>query len=270
MSGLNGSHPLQAPAVDCLFVQLVEGNGAATPAPPQAQWSPAGWPDPPADLENVPELREAYEWLQAERRRLEEYTRTQFAAIQQRHQAILAQHFRNEENLALRTQELNREMTFFAAQAKIIQERAGELARREKALAEQAETLRAQQELQGLGQNATGPHPADGQGATETTSSGLAEAAHALEEHQAAWEGKQAQIADRLAQMEQRYQALEQAEETARRRMAELDELENRLTQEFEKQERQLALERRQIEAVRARLRLQGFDPDTRAVCAKG
>jgi len=114
MFGPNGSHPLQAPAVDCLFVQLAEGNGAGQPVPPRADSSPpvgptsAGWPDPPADLENVPELREAYQWLQGERRRLEEYTRSQFAAIQQRHQAILAQHFRNEENLAIRTQELNR------------------------------------------------------------------------------------------------------------------------------------------------------------------
>jgi hypothetical protein len=265
MSRLNGTHPLQAPAVDCLFVQMAEGKDTGTPAQPE--WYPPGWTDPPADLEKNPELREALQWLQGERRRLEEYTRNQFAALQQRHQAILAQHFRNEETLALRTQELNREMAFFAAQAKIIQERAGELARREKAVAEQAEKLRAQQELQGLGEH-TGPNPADWQAETEATSNGLAEAASALEEHQAAWEAKQAEITDRLAQMERRYQALEQAEEAARRRMAELDELENRLTQEFERQERQLALERRQVEALRARLRLQGVDPDAQAVGA--
>ncbi len=270
MSGPNGTHPLQAPAVDCLFVQMVEGGDTNPPAPAQPQWRPVGWPDPPADLEKSPELREAFHWLQAERRRLEEYTRNQFAALQQRHQAILAQHFRNEETLALRTQELNREMAFFAAQAKIIQERAGELARREKAVTEQAEKLRAQQELRGLGEHTPGPNPADWQVETEAPANGLAEAASALEEHQAAWEGKQAEITDRLAQMEQRYQALERAEEVARRRMAELDELENRLTQEFEKQERQLALERRQIEALRARLHLQGLDPDAQAVCANG
>lgn len=270
MSGPNGTHPLQAPAVDCLFVQMADGTDTGTPAPAQPQWCPAGWPDPPADLEKVPELREAFQWLQAERRRLEDYTRNQFAALQQRHQAILAQHFRNEETLALRTQELNREMAFFAAQAKIIQERAGELARREKAVAEQAERLRAQQELQGLGEHPLGPDPADWPIDTEAPANELAEAASALAEHQAAWEGKQAEIADRLAQMEQRYQALERAEEAARRRMAELDELENRLTQEFERQERQLALERRQVETLRARLRLQGADPDTQAVGAKG
>lgn len=264
MFGSNGSHPLQAPAVDCLFVQLAEGNGAGHPVPsrhessPSAGPAPAVWPDPPADLENVPELREAYQWLQGERRRLEEYTRSQFAAIQQRHQAILAQHFRNEENLAIRTQELNREMTFLAAQAKIIQERAGELARREKALAEQTATLaKVQQEFRQDNQNpaSDASDSADWQVETRTAAQGLAEVADALQEHQAIWESKQAAIADRLAQMEQRYQALEQAEEVARRRMAELDELENRLNQEFEKQERQLALERRQLETQRARWR---------------
>jgi hypothetical protein len=250
MSGLNGLHPLQAPAVDSLFVQLVEGNGASRPTPPRepepAQWSPAGWSDPPADLEKVPELREAYRWLQGERRRLEEYTRTQFAAIQQRHQQILAQHFRNEESLALRTQELNREMTFLAAQAKIIQERAAELAQREKALAEQEALQRAHPHSA-----APLPDKADRPETNGTAPNELAEVAHALKEHQEVWESKQAAIADRLAQMEQRYQALDQAEEAARRRMAELDELENRLMQEFEKQERQLALERRQIETLR-------------------
>ncbi len=258
MSGLNGSHPLQAPAVDCLFVQMAEGNGAgrsvvprAELRPPPTQEPPADWPDPPADLENIPELREAYRWLQGERRRLEEYTRTQFAAIQQRHQAILAQHFRNEENLALRTQELNREMTFLAAQTKIIQERAAELAQREQALAEREAQMRLHHD--------SAPPPlaeSDWPADAEAAPNELAEVANALKEHQAIWESKQAAIAGRLAQMEQRYLALEQAEEAARRRMAELDELENRLMQEFEKQERELALERRQVATLHARLHL--------------
>ena len=54
--------------------------------------------------------------------------------------------------------------------------------------------------------------------------------------------------------MEQRYQALEKAEEASKRRLAELDELEDHLRREFEQSERQLIAERREIELLRSRL----------------
>jgi hypothetical protein len=54
--------------------------------------------------------------------------------------------------------------------------------------------------------------------------------------------------------MEQRYLALEKSEEAARRRLAELDDLEERLRQEVEEQERQLAQERQDMETRRAKL----------------
>lgn len=294
MSVSNGQHCLQAPAVDWLFAQAIgEGaetgrpapkpNGHAGPAgpaagarPDPASFQPKEWPDPPPELADVPEYQKAYRWLQGERQRLDEYTRKQFATIQQQHQALLAQHFRNEEALALRTQELNREMAFFSAQAKIIQDRAGNLARREKALAEQVDKLRqVQRDLppKGVSPSAAAEaqrvileelqaETARAQTDGVATHEDLAGVETALKERQAAWEKKQAEIGERLAQMERRYQALEKAEDAARRRLAELDELEHRLEKEFEKQERQLALERRQIETLQARLRLRGIDPE--------
>ncbi len=50
--------------------------------------------------------------------------------------------------------------------------------------------------------------------------------------------------------MEQRYLALEQAEQAIQRRMAEVDELEERLRQELEAQERRLASERRDLQGI--------------------
>ena len=287
MTGSNGQAPSPVRAVDSLFVQMAEGNGSVKPylnpnglsqpvgpsadAPPQpAPFHPAGWPDPPSVIDSVPELREAYQWLQGERQRLEEYTRGQFANIRRQHQELLAHHFRKEEAVALRTQELNREMAFVAAQAKIIQQRAAELAVREKALAAQIEKLFQAQGAAGQAAPA-GPRSAWEElrtetarlrGSPETGPGQLAEVESALRERQSFWETRQEEITERLAQMERRYRALEEAEEATRRRVAELDELEARLTREFEKQERQLALERRQIETLRARLRLQGVDPD--------
>ena len=54
--------------------------------------------------------------------------------------------------------------------------------------------------------------------------------------------------------MEQRYADLEKAEEAARGRTLELDELEERLRQEIEAQERRQAVERQELRALRDEL----------------
>ncbi len=66
-------------------------------------------------------------------------------------------------------------------------------------------------------------------------------------------------MAARQAQMERRLRELDRAEQTAHRRPAALDELEARLREEFEEQERRLAAERREVAALYRRLR-QGED----------
>jgi hypothetical protein len=55
--------------------------------------------------------------------------------------------------------------------------------------------------------------------------------------------------------MEERLNDLEKVEQAAQRRIAELDELEVRLREEFEEQERQLAEQRGEVAALYTRLR---------------
>src|SRR5262249_52743631 len=130
---VTASTPSQrALTVDELFARLHDDRaGTALPSaggletPPVQNGTPAyPGPQPPPKLESPADLQAAHEWLQTERQRLEAYTRNQFAAIQQQHQALLAKQFRSEEALALRAQELNREMKFLASQAEALQSRA--------------------------------------------------------------------------------------------------------------------------------------------------
>ena len=130
------SGPTAAPRthpVDALFARLHdERAGYPTvfhPGPSLDQTVSSGIPspvepEPPPTLKDPSDVNVAEEWLQAERARLEAYTRSQFAAIQQQHQALLAKQFRSEEALALRAQELNREMKFLASQSEALQVRA--------------------------------------------------------------------------------------------------------------------------------------------------
>src|SRR5262249_54927868 len=159
---------------DCLFGQAEDDRPApARPSPnfvgpnfptphfpetrpENAGLPPAAWPPPPALLEQSPDLRAAYDWLQAERQPLEEYTRQQFAKIQQQHQALMTQHFQREEAVALRTQELNRDIKLLAARARAVQERTDDLVNREAALAAQTEQIaQAREELLDLRQTKT-------------------------------------------------------------------------------------------------------------------
>jgi chromosome segregation ATPase len=235
---------------------------------------PYVWPQPPPAVNDSNDMQVAHQWLQAERKRLEEYTRDQFALIQQQHQALLAKHFRSEEAMALRAQELNREMQFLASQSKTLQERARELSERESALALQMNKLaEAHQELIESRQ-VSAPLQQDRESRRALLEQLRAEAAElqargaggraeaealetALRQRQEAWERKHAQLMARQVEMEQRYEALEKNEAAAKRWLRELEELEDQLRTEFEQQEHRLASERREMEALRSRLRSQ-------------
>jgi chromosome segregation ATPase len=279
--------------VDELFARLHDDRSDYALTPPYAAGANSSSENgtssyaevqPPPQLDSSADLQVAREWLQAERRRLEAYTHSQFAAIQQQHQTLLARQFRSEEALALRAQELNREMKFLASQAEALQSRAHQLAEREAALSVQVERLAgAEQALVAILETGTDiSEDAAGRRAilerlrtdmAELRAAGShasAEAAAfeaALRERQRAWEEKHGALVARLEEMEHRYQALEKAEQASQRRLTELDELEELLRTEFEQQEKRLAQERAEVEVLRLRLRAQirkleeGLDP---------
>jgi DNA repair exonuclease SbcCD ATPase subunit len=244
-------------------------HGDQGPAPPQ--------PPPPA-LDNPESLQAAYEWFKTERAKLEEFTRFQFAAVRQHQQADLARHYRSEENLALRAQELNREMQFLATQSKALQARARELAMWESRLSTQAQKLtQAHDDLLNIHKTSTNVRKdtqaqlaslqqmrdemAQLQSAEVAARASFAAFEAELTERQRTWEKKQADLAARQTEMEQRYEALEQAEIAAARRLAELDDLEDRLREEFEAQQRQLVKDRQEVEALYTQMRGRGDLP---------
>jgi DNA repair exonuclease SbcCD ATPase subunit len=281
MAAVNGSLAQHVQSLDWLFGQManqgsetipsthfmVEGAAAPPTQPRQpADQMPPDWPQLPSILQQSPEGRTAYEWLRAERQRLEEYTRSQFALIRQNHQAVMARNFQNEEALTRRTQTLNADVQLLASQAHSLEERTQTLAQRESAiearmgaLASVQDELRAAEQARDairieVERQQTILNDLEAQAAR--VQQGLLQAD--LEQRWQAMNEKQAELTARQSQMENRYQALEKAEAGAVRRAAELDELEYRLGKEFEKQERQLALERREIEALRVRLQMPG------------
>jgi hypothetical protein len=293
MQGSGSPRRPDAQFIDWLFSQLPgvdPGYGEAAPglAVTSPTFSPhldgqtgpaaiASWagPQPPPALKDSSDLQAAYQWLLIEKQRLDEYTRIQFNALRQQHQAVLTKHFRSEEALALRSQELNREIQFLASQTAAFQKRAQELVEREMLLASQMERLsQAQKELLAIEQTGeSGRQETEEQQArleklrSETAQLQSVEASARVEfssfetglrDRQKAWEQKQEEIRVRLAQMEERYLALERAEAAAQRRLAELDELEQRLQREFADQARpdlqthQLQLQQRYLDLERA------------------
>src|SRR5262245_36351997 len=74
---------------------------APEPVPLPGARGPAAYagPEPPPGLEDPTNTQAAYAWFQAEKARLDEYTRYQFAAIQQQQQAEMAAYYRREEAL---------------------------------------------------------------------------------------------------------------------------------------------------------------------------
>jgi hypothetical protein len=252
---------LYAHCLDVLFAQAAAQEAApAVPAPPRrpraaeapgepqpAPTLPEDWPGSPPQLESGTDLQAAHAWLRSERARLEQYTRSQFDLLQDKHNDILGRYYRNEAELTVRVQEVNREVQFLAAQAQALRERARGLAEWEEALQAQAASLaRLQQEFEaarpGAG-NAGQALRAALEGLRQHTSvRQLSEAASQakfeavearLREHRAVWEKKQAEVLARQAEVERRYGNLERAEAALQGRQAELDELEQRLLQEY-------------------------------------
>jgi chromosome segregation ATPase len=290
MANTDGTHSLDTRCLDVLFARTAgAASGPDTvpdvwvapprPAEPAATFSPAlplpggqrNFPQTPPALETPEGVRAAYEWFRAEKARLDEFTRAQFAAVHTQHQALLAKHMRDQEALALRDQELNREMQYLMAQTAVLQKRARELDEWEKALGGQSARLaEAQAELLSIQQTKEFLHQdveaqcaaltrlrdeAERLRQSETTArASFADFDAELRERRQEWENKGAELEQRRASMEQRYTDLEKAEAAARRREAELEEWEERLRQELEVQERQQTAERQELRRLRDEL----------------
>jgi DNA repair exonuclease SbcCD ATPase subunit len=295
MSGTNLTDSPRTQCLDSLFAQMA-GESLSGARSPSRHVNGPRFPEsfttnersapaldaptkPPPELKSPNDLSAAHQWLQNERARLEDYTRQQMARIQQQHQALLAKEYSIEEALVVRSQELNREVQFLASQAQVLQARARQLTEREAALADQMGKLsRAQEEFLVIQQTSN-----DMQKDTEVqhaylegllAETALLQAQEAsvrgkfatceaeLKERQQAWEQRQIELDERQIEIEERYVALERAEQAVQRRMAELDEMEDRLQQEVETQEKQLHRERQDLQVIWTTLSLQRLGPD--------
>lgn len=275
--------PLPPEAIDCFFALWQGGRVAVRPAPPPG-WPAAGAaaesrtppsePEPPPPIRNEEDLRVASEWLQLERKRLQDYTALQLGRIQREHQTLVQQIYQCEQNAILRSQELTRKEELLTQQSRALQQQTAELSVRERAVAARLEQWsRIQGELADLCQarshveqdtqeqrallDALQVESDALQKSREAARGELEALVQALNEQREARTREQALVRARQEQMEQRLRDLDRAEQAAQRRVAELDELEAQLRQEFEDQERQLAEQRREIAALRGRLRRQ-------------
>src|SRR5262245_37305579 len=132
-------------------VQPPQAPGTAAPAP--ASVPPSSPIAPFAPAPRQADLQAEHRWLQEERKRLEAYTLSQFALIKQQREELLTRKTQIEEALALREQELNRQMKILAESNEALQKRGKETAEREAVLSEQLEQINnAQQTLQTLQQ----------------------------------------------------------------------------------------------------------------------
>jgi chromosome segregation protein len=129
------SHP-----VDAVFALLSQNPAPRMPAalgtfmedaPKPSRPPPLDPPDPPPNLDGHPDVRAAYDWLQTERSRLEEYTRIQFEKVQQQHQDLMKLHFEREQESALQVQDINREIQRLATFSESLDERVKKLDERE-------------------------------------------------------------------------------------------------------------------------------------------
>jgi hypothetical protein len=270
-------------ALDSVFSQLggkpdLESGPEAAPT---GQDSPAAAGpaeiQPPPKVETQADLQAAYEWLQRERKRLENYTNSQLARLKNEHAAMLSRHYTNEQVLILRSQELANKEEFLTRQTRSLQTQAEQLAEREKALAAQREDLcRAHDDYAAVQESCTGARKdAEVQHALldtlraeaiavqrdrEKAREDLDEMEKRLEQQREAREREQALLAARQAELDQRFNALQKAEDATERRLRELDDLEARLQQEIEDQENRLAAERKAVAAMAAQLRQQSQD----------
>jgi hypothetical protein len=186
----------------------------------------------PPKLSCEDDLRIAYEWFRAEKARLEAYTHGQFAAIHNQHQALLAKHVRSEEALAVRAQELNREIQFLASQSAALQKRSREMSDWEKALAAQTAKLsQTHEELE------------KAEKAVQRRLAELDDLEDRLRQELEAQERQQSR--DRQELEVTRNRLMREAEEIVQRRLAEVDEMELRIRQELQNEARRPLLGRK-------------------------
>jgi chromosome segregation ATPase len=279
MRASNGMQSPQTQTLDWVFTMCQGGNAFTNPSP-SSDCQPAGAVEglPLTEVEPAPaiqgatDLRAANDWLQRERRRLQEYTRIQLDRIQREHQALVGQKYLNEQTTILLSQELSRKEELLAQQTRALQQQTAELSQRERFVAAQLEqwskvqndlanlcevrvnveldTEQQQALLESLRQESDAL-----QKSREASQSELEALARALNEQRDARTREQGLNRAHQARMEERLNELEKAEQATQRRVAELDELEIQLREEFEEQERQLAEQRSEVAALYSRLR---------------
>jgi hypothetical protein len=274
MTTSNGWRPPPIQVIDWLFTHYndppaADGPFAAAPAAEEAlNWEP----ESPPPIQDPADLRAANDWLHRERGRLRQYTETQLARIRTEHQSLVQQKYLNEQTMILGGQELTRKEELLARQSRALQQQALELSRREQALCGQLEQWsRARGELETISQVRVQTEQETAQlksllgglrdetlalqKAREETQAELEAMAQALEQHREQRAADLARARANQEEMERRLRALDLAEQVAQRRVADLDDLEVRLREEFEEQERRLADQRRDVAALYARLR---------------
>jgi hypothetical protein len=271
---------LSTQAVDWIFTYYAtqptwDRHSLGVPVGAPANFPRAGMEAPPA-IKDPSDLRAANEWLVREWERLKQYTEIQLARIQRESQGLLSQNHLNEQSMILGCQELSRKEELLARQSRALQQQANDLSCREQALTARLNKTVAQGGADGLPSSRALTDQEIAQHQTlleslrnetlalqksrEVTQGELVAMARSLDEQREAREKEQTLTRALQTQMEQRRRALDKAEQAAQRRVAELDELADRLREEFEEQERQLAVKRKDVNALYARLRQQGTE----------
>jgi len=233
--------------------------------------APAG----PPEVRGPEDLEAAHRWLLQERRRLEAYTRSQLARMQEERQALVQQHSLNEQSLVLRSQELTRREEAVLAQGRALQQQGEDLSRREQALVGQlSQWWDAQQELAALQEANQQVHQdtaahrslldtlrAEVAAVRQSQEAARAELENLLSEAEQQRQSRAREeevLRERQAQLERRLREAERTELAGQQRLAELDDLEASLRKELETQERQLARERQEVSRLAGQLRQAG------------
>lgn len=278
MTGLTEPRQAHAQFVDAIFARAPLTRPpvdlAQTPSPPgnldpaRYQREVAAAPQPPPEGDTQAD----YAWLIEERKRLEAYTHQQLAQVKQQREEFLRYCTQMEEALALKGQNLNRQLKQVATQAEAQEQRARELAEREAFVAShQQQIMAAHQELTRL-QNLGRQWQEESEAQRQMLEALRAEAAmldeavrfarrelvgyeEALEYRKRSWQEQHEELASRQLHLEDRFRTLEGSEESLRQRLQEVDELEAQVRTELEEREQQLALDHRQAAALREQLR---------------
>lgn len=294
MSGRSELPESHVRSVDQIFTWIAEAPSRPPPArvlreqlqaPTVSAPEPTGGPVGGARTEGPPgqvlsrmppsgDLQTEYEWLREERQRLEAYTLGQFALIKQQREELLGRKAGIEESLALREQELNRQLKLVTDGTEALRQRDRELSERETALAVQTQRisqaaqecrafqesnarLRQENESQRLQAEQLRIQLAHLQEAVRFARSELAAVEQAARKRKEALDSAEVELAASRTQLGQRFAEVERAEASLRRRESELDQLEAQLRRELEERERSLEEEARELEKAQVRFRLQ-------------